>query len=119
MRRAELLEVDLITRVETYDVLACPVVGIMQGPIEEEYPLEIDGEPLKDYIDWLRFSFLAPVAWLPAISVPVGLTAAGLPVGLQLIGKPRGEAGLLRIARLVELATGGPLPAIDPVVTHR
>jgi amidase len=99
-----------------FDVIACPVVGVMPGPVEEEYPTEVDGVPLKDYISWLRFSFLATTVGLPAISVPVGLTRDGIPIGLQLIGHHRGEARLLAVARAVEIATGGPLGPIDPVV---
>jgi amidase len=100
-----------------FDVIACPVVGVMPGPVEEEYPTEVDGVPLTDYISWLRFSFLATTIGLPAISVPVGLSRDGIPVGLQLIGHPRGEARLLSIARAFEVVTGGPLGPIDPVVT--
>lgn len=98
-----------------FDVLACPVVGLMPGPVEAEYPREIDGLPLTDYIAWLRFSYLSPVTGLPSVSVPVGLSPEGLPVGLQLIGQPRGEAALLAAARAVEMACGGPLGPIDPV----
>ncbi|MFS8047779.1 amidase [Rhizobium sp. BR 314] len=110
---------NLVGFLENFDVLACPVVGLMPGPIEEEYPTHVDDVPLDDYISWLRFSYLATVTGLPAISVPVGLNEDGLPVGLQLIGQPRGEAALLAAARIVEANLGGPLGPIDPIVTHR
>ncbi len=103
---------------QVFDVLACPVVGLDPGPVEEEYPTELDGERLDDYITWLRYSYLATATGLPAISVPVGLSNDGVPVGLQLIGPPRGEAKLLAVARAVELAVGGPLGPVDPNVTH-
>jgi amidase len=103
---------------QNFDVLASPVVGLDPGPIEEEYPKQLDGKPLDDYITWLKFSYLATATGLPAISVPVGLSPSGIPVGLQLIGPPRGEAKLLQVARAVEIAVGGPLGPIDPNVTH-
>ncbi|MCP5088643.1 MAG: amidase [Rhodobacteraceae bacterium] len=103
---------------ETFDVLACPTVGCMPHPIEEEWVREVGGQRLAGYMDWLRFAFLATVTGLPAISVPVGIGPRGLPVGLQLIGPPRGEAKLLAAARSVEVAVGGPLGPVDPVVTH-
>lgn len=99
---------------ERYDVLACPVVGCMPHPQEEEWVAQIGGVRLAGYMDWLRFAFLATVTGLPAMSVPVGLGPRGLPVGLQLIGKPQGEAELLAIAQRVEWAMGGPLGPIDP-----
>lgn len=108
----------MVAFLKDFDVLACPVVGLMPGPVEEEFPTEIAGRALTDYIDWLRFSFLAATAGLPALSVPVGRDRDGLPVGLQLIGRPRGEARLLQVARAVEMAMGGPTRPIDPVITH-
>lgn len=102
---------------QDFDVLACPVVGNMQRPIEEEWAKEINGQALGGYMDWLRFAFLATVTGLPAISVPVGLSKRGLPVGIQLIGKHREDAKLLAVARAIELAVGGPWGPIDPVTT--
>lgn len=47
------------------------------------------------------------LAGLPALSIPVGKTAAGLPVGLQLIGPQRSDRTLLRFAEQVaELGRG-------------
>ncbi len=108
----------MVAHFQRFDVLACPVVGCMPHAQSEEWVQEIGGQNLTDYMDWLRFAFLASTTGLPAISVPVGLDTRGLPVGLQLIGKPRGEAALLAAARAVEIAVGGPLPPIDPKVTH-
>lgn len=109
---------NMIALFETFDVLACPTVGCMPHAQSEEWVQEIGGQSLSGYMDWLRFAFLSTTTGLPAISVPVGLGPRGLPVGLQLIGKPRGEAALLAAARAVEVAVGGPLGPIDPVVTH-
>jgi len=100
---------------KTHDVLACPVTGIAPGPVTEEYPRQVADQPTTDYIDWLRFSFLATTTGLPALSLPVGFTAHGLPVGLQLIGPPRGEARLLQIAYRVEQSLNLPTTPIDPL----
>jgi len=51
----------------------------------------------------------------PAISVPVGLSAEELPLAVQLVGRAFDEAGLLRVARAVEVLSGWqdvPLPAL-------
>jgi amidase len=100
---------------DTYDVLACPVVGIEAGPVEEEYPIIGSPGPDADYLDWLRYSFLSTTTGLPAMSVPVGFTKDGMPVGLQIIGKPRGETELFQIARAIEIEMGGPFGPIDPI----
>ena len=98
----------------TWDVLACPVVGLEAQDVEIEYPTSVNGKPMADYIDWLRFAFLATTTGLPALSLPVGFTKSGMPVGLQLIGPPRGEAKLLAVARAVEVAVKFPTTPIDP-----
>ncbi len=100
---------------ETHDVLACPVNGLAPLPVEIEYPSEVAGRPMRDYIDWLQFAFLATVAGLPALSLPVGFTPSGMPVGLQLIGPPRGEARLLQVAHTLEQALNLPVTLIDPI----
>ena len=98
---------------QRYDVLATAVVGLEPGLVEQEYPLEVAGEKMKSYVDWLKFSFLATATSLPALSLPAGFTKSGMPVGIQLIGPPRGEAKLLAVAKAVEDATG--LAAITPM----
>lgn len=106
------------TFLEDYDVLAIPVAGLEPGMVEEEYPAAVDGQPVTDYVDWLRFSFLATTTALPAIVVPAGFTASGMPVGVQLVGPPRGEAKLLQVARAVEDAVRFTRTPIDPIVRH-
>jgi amidase len=106
---------NMLSLFETFDVLACPTVGCMPHLTSEEWVHHVGGVELTNYMDWLRFAFLATTTGLPAISVPVGRGPRGLPVGLQLIGKPRGEAALLAAARHVELTFGGPLGPIDPI----
>lgn len=100
---------------QTHDVLACPVNGLAPLPVEVEYPTEVAGRRMRDYIDWLQFAFLATVAGLPALSLPVGFTPSGMPVGLQLIGPPRGEARLLQVAHKLEQALNLPVTLIDPI----
>ncbi len=100
---------------ERYDVLATAVVGLEPQAVEREYPLEVAGEKMRTYVDWLKFSFLSTTTSLPALSMPAGFTASGMPVGIQLIGPPRGEAKLLAAAKVLEDAVGfvGNTP-IDP-----
>ena len=48
----------------------------------------------------------ASLAGVPALSLPVGVSAEGLPVGMQLMGPAFGEAKLLAVARGVESLVG-------------
>lgn len=101
---------------ETWDVLALPVVGLEPTDVEVEYPSEVGGIPVNDYVEWLKFSFLGVVTTLPSLSIPCGFTKSGMPVGLQLIGPPRGEARLLQVARRLEAIWGYDRGVpIDPV----
>ena len=62
-------------------------------------------DPLAMYLADI-FTVSAPLAGLPAISVPAGLTTANLPIGLQLIGRAWDEATLFRAASAFERETG-------------
>lgn len=93
----------LLTR---YDVLAGPAVLLPPFPVECEWPNEIDGRPMANYLEWMRACTRITATLHPALSVPGGFTHEGLPVGMQLVGRHRGEAKLLDIAEAFESATG-------------
>lgn len=98
-----------------FDAIACPIVGIGALASEIEYPTVVNGQPQGHYMDWLKFAMLATTAGLPAISVPIGFTKSGGAMGIQFIGKPRGEAGLLKIAAAMETLIDGFGKPIDPI----
>jgi aspartyl-tRNA(Asn)/glutamyl-tRNA(Gln) amidotransferase subunit A len=58
-------------------------------------------DPLQMYLADV-FTVSAPLAGLPAISVPCGFTAAMLPVGIQFTGRRFDEATLFKIADAYE-----------------
>lgn len=65
------------------------------------------GEKQDDPIKmWLNDVFTVPVnlAGLPAMSLPVGLSANKLPLGLQIIGRPFDESTVLGIGAALEAA---------------
>ena len=102
---------------ENFDVLAIPVVGLEPGMVEDEYPLVVDGQKTVDYVDWLRFSFLATTTALPALAMPIGFTKSGMPVGIQLVGPPRGEALVLQVGLAIERVLNLGSGPIDPIVS--
>lgn len=110
----------LMAYLGTHDVLACPAAVLPPFPAEWRQVESLGAHRYGSYIDWIAVTFTISLLGVPAISVPVGFTAAGLPVGLQLVGRPRGEAALLAAAQRLEEAVGalGRRP-IDPLVRHR
>lgn len=62
-------------------------------------------DPIEMYLADV-FTVSAPLAGLPAISVPCGHTATGLPLGLQLTGRAWDERTLFRAADAYERVTG-------------
>ncbi|USO00219.1 MAG: Asp-tRNA(Asn)/Glu-tRNA(Gln) amidotransferase subunit GatA [Phycisphaeraceae bacterium] len=66
------------------------------------------GDPLALYLEDVYTAGVS-LAGLPAITVPVRtaeVEGATLPVGMQLVGRAWGEAGLLRVARMLEQGVG-------------
>ena len=74
-------------------------------------------DPLAMYLADI-FTVGAPLAGLPAVSVPCGFTGEGLPVGLQLVGPSFDEATLLATADAFERDTNwwkaAPSPRPEP-----
>lgn len=117
--RAERARGELFYRVaeffETYDLLLCPAAIVPPFDATTRYVSEVEGHSFDNYIDWLLIASAVTLSSCPALSLPCGFTRDSLPVGLQMVGRPRGEAGLLRAAALLEdtLGLAGKVP-IDP-----
>ncbi|HEY5900122.1 MAG TPA: Asp-tRNA(Asn)/Glu-tRNA(Gln) amidotransferase subunit GatA [Burkholderiales bacterium] len=62
------------------------------------------GDPVQMYLNDI-YTVSAPLAGVPALSIPCGFDPAGLPVGLQLTGTYFSEARLLGIAHRYQQAT--------------
>jgi amidase len=108
--RAHLSQAALYERVceffTRFDVLVLPVSQVAPFPVEWEYPNAVAGQPMGDYLEWMRSAYLISVTGCPALSVPAGFTADGLPVGLQIVTAPRADALALRVGLAFEQATG-------------
>ena len=100
----------VVTFFERYDVLLAPTTQVLPFPVEQEYPTEIDGVELGNYLEWMRSCTLITPTGCPALSVPARLTPGGLPVGLQVIGPPRADRRVLEVGHAFEQARG-PLPS--------
>ena len=73
--------------------------------VTQEYPTEINGQPMGSYIDWMRSCYYISTIGHPALSVPAGFTRAGLPVGLQIVGRHHDDWGVLQLGHAFEAAT--------------
>ncbi len=91
---------------EGYDLLACPVTQVSPFPVEVEYPTEVAGVRLSNYIDWMAACWRITVTGCPALSLPAGFDAEGMPVGVQLVTRQGADGALLRAAKALEEATG-------------
>lgn len=87
---------------EDYDVLALPSAQVAPFRGDSEYPTEIAGVAMADYLDWMTTCCVITPTGCPAISIPAGFTADGLPVGLQLVAPIGAERKLLEVAAAIE-----------------
>jgi amidase len=87
-----------------YDLLLTPTVAVPPFPQEMIYPKVINGQPMKNYQEWLYLTYAITLTGLPAISIPCGFTPEGLPVGLQIVGRRLAETTVLKAAAAYEAA---------------
>jgi amidase len=115
-RERGVLQLRMAEFLASYDLLLCPAAIVPPFPVGQRYLAELNGHRFPSYIDWVTIAYAITLTGCPALSLPCGFTAAGLPVGLQMVGKPRGEAGLLGAAAILEDALGlaGSVP-IEPI----
>ncbi len=95
-----------------HDLVLAPVAQLAPFPVEVDWPREVDGVAMGDYLDWMRAAWLFTPLGVPALSLPAGFTPDGLPVGAQLIGPAGDDAGLLAVSLAIEQAIA--LPLTDP-----
>jgi amidase len=107
--RAEALRTQLFHRMrqflDEYEFLVCPVNQLPPYPVEVQWPREIAGTAMGNYLDWMKSCYYITITGHPAISVPAGFTPEGLPVGLQIVGRYRDDFGVLQLAHAFESAT--------------
>ncbi|MEE6280962.1 amidase [Georgenia sp. MJ170] len=84
---------------EVHNVLITPAVPIPAFEAGHDVP---PGSGMESWAQWASFSYPFNMTQQPAISVPVGTTAAGLPVGLQIVGPRHSDDLVLAVARFVE-----------------
>jgi amidase len=110
--RADALRTQLFQRMraflEKYEFLAGPVNQLPPFAVDLDYPREIAGTKMGNYLDWMKTCYYVTITSHPAISVPAGFTndPVPLPVGLQLVGRYRDDFGVLQLAHAFEEATG-------------
>lgn len=97
---------------QSYDYLLTPCVAVRPFQVEQNYPLEIAGQPMETYIDWFAPTYLISLTGLPVASVPCGLDSSGLPIGLQIIGRPHDEESVLALADHVQRSCPIGLPEL-------
>jgi amidase len=87
---------------DDYDLWITPTAQALPFDASLRYPTEVAGEPMPDYLGWMRSVCVVSAMDVPAISVPVGFSSGGLPVGAQIVAAHGGDALLLRVARALE-----------------
>jgi len=91
---------------ENYEFMVCAVNQVPPFDATIDWPKEVEGVKMSNYIAWMQSAYWITVTFCPAISVPAGFTAEGLPVGIQIVGRHRDDRGVLEIGHAFEQATG-------------
>ena len=89
-----------------HDLLVLTTSQVVPFDASIEYPAQIEGTPMRDYLEWMRAGTIISATGCPAVSVPAGFTPDGLPVGIQLVAAPGKDVALLLAAQAFEELTG-------------
>jgi amidase len=91
---------------DRYDYLIGPTTQVLPFDVEKPWVADIEGTPMRDYLDWMQSCARITVTGCPALSLPAGFSRDGLPIGMQIVAPIRAEARLLAVAKAIEAATG-------------
>jgi aspartyl-tRNA(Asn)/glutamyl-tRNA(Gln) amidotransferase subunit A len=97
-----------------FDLVLTPTAAALPWPAEVPYPDRIAGKPAGPR-DHAIFTGFVNITGLPAISLPVALSAAGLPIGVQFVAGFGADADLLAFSQSVSARHPAPaLPQLEP-----
>lgn len=109
---ATVFERETITAFAPFDAVLTPALALPPQPIGWFHPTDAP-ENFSQQVRYAPYSSFVNVAGLPAIVVPVTLSASGHPVSVQLIGRPGGEAPIIALAAELERHVGSlPKPTV-------
>ncbi len=94
-------ERSIIRQFSGFDAVLTPALALTPRPVGW-YDRQDAERNFAQQVQYTPFTSFVNVSGLPAIVLPVQVTAAGLPMGVQLIGRPGGEATLLAIGAQLE-----------------
>jgi Asp-tRNA(Asn)/Glu-tRNA(Gln) amidotransferase A subunit family amidase len=67
-----------------------------------EWPRQINGEPMANYLRWEAIAYGVTLMGNPAVVIPCGKGPDGLPFGLQIVGPLHRDAWLADVAVALE-----------------
>lgn len=94
------------------DIVLAPTTQILPFSANQQWPTEVDGHTMGDYLEWMRSAWLFTPLGLPCVSIPIGFSEMGLPIGVQLLAGPGRDIELMQSAAAVEAMIG--LEYVDP-----
>lgn len=107
---------DVLKYLKVNKFLVLPAAPVVANLAEDRYVTDIDGVPMKDYLEWLLLGYAISLTGCPAIAIPCGFSNRGLPIGIQIVARPYDEINLLRLAVWLESLLGQKIEnPIDPI----
>jgi amidase len=109
---ATVFERETIMAFAPFDAVLTPALALAPQPVGWFHATDAAAN-FSQQVRYAPYSSFVNVAGLPAIVVPVTLSASGHPVSVQLIGRPGGEAAIIALAAELERRVGlMPKPAL-------
>jgi amidase len=94
-------ERSVIRQFSRFDAVVTPAMALTPRPVGW-YSADDPELNFAQQCQYTPFTSFVNVAGLPAITLPVHVTADGLPMGVQVIGRPGAEDVLLAIGTQLE-----------------
>lgn len=87
---------------DRYDLLFAPAASVPPFRHEDEWPRQINGEPMANYLRWEAIAYGVTLMGNPVVVIPCGKGPDDLPFGLQIVGPLHRDAWLADVAVTLE-----------------
>jgi amidase len=99
-----------------HDFLVMPTAQVFAFDIAEDWPLQIAGQGMQTYHEWMKAVCLVSLTGCPSLAVPAGFGASGQAMGLQIIAPVHHEMDCLKLAHAYEQAKNWTADVLPPLL---
>ena len=99
-----------------HDFLVMPTAQVFAFDIDQDWPREVAGQPMRTYHEWMKANCLISLTGCPSLAVPAEFSGKGQAMGLQIIAPVHHDMACLQLAHAYVQAKNWAADVLPPLL---